>query len=54
MQSMTLEQLKYRKNLTGTEELTKDEVEMLLDVEEENARRGNFFRTYPAESNSYE
>lgn len=54
MQSMTLEQLKYRKKLTGKEELSKDEVDMLLDLEEENARKGNFARVYPAESNIYE
>ena len=50
MQSMSLEQLKYRKNLTGSEQLTKDEIDMLLDLEEENYRKGNFVRAFPNES----
>jgi hypothetical protein len=44
---MTLEQLKYRKALTGEEQLSRDEIDMLLDVEEEHFRRGNFDRVYP-------
>ena len=50
MQSMSLEQLKYHKNLTGSEQLTKDEIDMLLDLEEENYRKGNFVRAFPNES----
>lgn len=40
--SMTLEELKYKQGLMGTEVLTKDESEMLVELEEEYARRGNF------------
>lgn len=54
-QSMTLEQLKYNKGqLTGNEKLTGDEIEMLLDVEDEDNRRGNFVRAYPNKDVSYE
>jgi len=35
----------------GTEVLTKDELEMLVELEEEYARRGNFQRVYPLLSN---
>ena len=44
---MTLEELKYKRQLTGGEQLTRDEVEMLMDLEEENHRKGNFERVYP-------
>lgn len=40
--SMTLDELKYKQGLMGDEELTRDECDMLLEVEEEFARRGNF------------
>ncbi len=46
-QSMSLEELKYKKCLTGTEVLTEDEIEMLLDLEDEAARIGNFIRVFP-------
>jgi hypothetical protein len=39
---MTLEELKYKKDLTGNEALNQDEVEMLLDLEDEGARMGHF------------
>jgi hypothetical protein len=39
---MSLEELKYKQGLMGNEELTKDEVEMLLELDEEYARKGNF------------
>jgi hypothetical protein len=39
---MTLEELKYKKTLTGNEILTPDEIEMLLDLEDEASRMGNF------------
>jgi len=48
---MTLEDLKYKSGLTGNEELTKDEVEMILEHEEEFARRGSFSRVYPLVNN---
>ena len=51
-QSMTLEELKYKSGLTGSEELTRDEVEMLLELEEEFARKGNFQRVFPLVSNA--
>ena len=41
-QSMTLEELKYKQALTGKEVLTPDEMEMLLDLEDEGSRMGNF------------
>lgn len=44
---MTLEKLKYRKSLKGSEVLTQDEIEMLLDIEDEAARVGNFIRVFP-------
>jgi hypothetical protein len=39
---MTLEELKYKQGLMGSEQLTKDELEMLVELEEEYARKGNF------------
>ena len=50
-QSMTLEELKYKKDLTGNEALNQDEVEMLLDLEDEGARMGHFQRVFPLKSN---
>jgi hypothetical protein len=50
-QSMTLEELKYKKTLTGNEVLTADEIEMLLDLEDEASRMGNFERVFPLQSN---
>ena len=41
-QSMTYSELKQKLNLTGTEQLTKDELEMIMDLEEEFMRRGQF------------
>jgi hypothetical protein len=37
--------------LTGNEVLTPDEIEMLLDLEDEESRMGNFERVFPLESN---
>jgi len=48
---MTLEELKYKKGLVGTEELSNDEIEMILELEEEHSRRGNFIRVYPLVEN---
>ena len=41
---MSYVELKQKENnqLTGNEELTKDEMEMLMDLDEEFMRRGNF------------
>lgn len=39
-QSLSFEDL--RKGLTGNEELSKDEIDVVLELEEEFARRGNF------------
>ena len=50
-QSIPLETLRSHKPLRGNEELTKDEVDMLLELEEEYARRGHFQRVYPLQSN---
>jgi len=50
-QSMSLEELKYRKNLNGTEQLSNDEIDMILELEEEFHRRGNFIRVFPLVSN---
>jgi len=48
---MSLEELKYKTGLTGVEQLTKDELEMILELEEEFSRRGNFHRVYPLMTN---
>jgi hypothetical protein len=37
-----MESLRQHRALKGSEELTKDEVDMLLELEEEYARRGHF------------
>ena len=48
---MTIDALRDNEGLTGEEQLTKDELEMLMDLEEEFSRRGNFLRVYPLASN---
>jgi hypothetical protein len=48
---MTLEELKYKNKLSGQERLTKDEVDLILELEEEYARRGNFLRVFPLPNN---
>ena len=48
---MTLTGIRKKKELRGTERLTEDELEMLLDLDDELQRRGNFERLYPLESN---
>lgn len=48
---MAIEDLRNNEGLTGEEHLTKDELEMLMDLEEEFTRRGNFQRVYPLASN---
>lgn len=48
---MTLEELKYKKILNGDEKLTRDELEVILDLEDENSRIGNFEKVYPLAEN---
>lgn len=44
---MTYEELKYLKTLKGSEQLSRDEQEMLMDLDDELYRSGNFVRVYP-------
>jgi hypothetical protein len=39
---MTLEELKYKQFLDGTEKLSRDELEMIIELEEEFSRKGYF------------
>lgn len=48
---MTIDELKRNKGLSGSEHLTADEVNLFLDLEDENSRRGNFCRIFPVETN---
>lgn len=48
---MSCQQLEQKGQFNGTEELTEDEMEMLMDLEDEYSRRGNFKRIYPLEGN---
>jgi hypothetical protein len=50
-QSMSLEDIRHKKCFVGNEELTKDEIDTVLEVEEEYARKGNFNRVFPLVSN---
>ena len=50
--SMTYAQVREKEKLDGTEKLTKDEMEMLMDLDEEFLRKGNFERVFPLTSNS--
>ena len=49
--SMSIEQLIQKEQLLGDEDLTEDEVTMLMDLEDEHSRRGNFERIFPVASN---
>lgn len=51
--SMTYSQVKDKEHLDGTEKLTKDEMEMLMDLDEEFLRKGNFERVYPLANNVF-
>ena len=44
--------MREKEKLDGTEKLTKDEMEMLMDLDEEFLRKGNFERVFPLTSNS--
>jgi D-alanyl-D-alanine carboxypeptidase len=48
---MTSEELKNKSGLSGEEKLTADELDMILELEEENARRGNFTKIFPLATN---
>ena len=50
--SMTYAQVREKEKFDGTEKLTKDEMEMLMDLDEEFLRKGNFERVFPLTSNS--
>ena len=49
---MTVSELRQKPRLSGHERLSKDEVEMLMDLDEEFMRRGNFQRIFPLASNA--
>ena len=49
--SLSYGEVKER-GLTGTEKLSKDELEMLMDLDEEFLRRGNFERIFPLGGNA--
>ena len=51
-QSMTYLQLKQLNKFTGNEQLSKDELELLMDLDDEFMRRGNFQRIFPLSSNA--
>ena len=47
---MTLEEVCKVKLLTGSEDLTIDEMNMLMDNDDEMSRRGNFQKVFPLHS----
>jgi hypothetical protein len=47
---MSYAAVKDKEQLDGTEKLTKDELEMLMDLDEEFMRRGHFNRIFPSAS----
>lgn len=48
---MTLEEVGSINMLTGEENLTADELSVLMDHEDEFARKGNFSRVFPLAAN---
>ena len=50
---MSIEELALKENgqLKGSEDLTEDEAGLLMDLEDEHSRRGNFERIFPVASN---
>ncbi len=49
---MSIEELAQKDGqLKGSEDLTEDEVGLLMDLEDEHSRRGNFERIFPVASN---
>ncbi len=51
VKSMTMEEIDKIRTLTGEEDLTADELNMLMDHEDEFARKGNFSRVFPLAAN---
>lgn len=51
-QSVALSELRQKPRMTGAEALTRDELEMLMDLDEEFMRRGNYQRIFPLASNA--
>jgi len=51
IKSMTMEEIEKVRALTGEEHLTADELNMLMDHEDEFARKGNFSRVFPLAAN---
>ena len=47
--SQSLQQLQKLGEFLGDEQLTEDELELLLDLEDEDKRRGNFVKAFPLE-----
>jgi hypothetical protein len=48
---MTLEDIESQRILTGRENLTFDELSVLMDHEDEFSRKGNFSRVFPLAAN---
>jgi hypothetical protein len=48
---MKLEDFDHYKVLSGTENLSADELSMIMDHEEEFSRKGNFSRVFPLGAN---
>jgi hypothetical protein len=48
---MTMEEVEQIRVLSGDENLTADELNVLMDHEDEFARRGNFSRVFPLAAN---
>lgn len=51
LKSLTIEELEEQKVLTGEEDLTQDELNVLMDHEDEFARKGSFSRVFPLAAN---
>ena len=51
LKSMTLEDIDKIKAFTGQENLTSDELNILMDHEDEFSRKGNFSRVFPLAAN---
>ena len=51
LKSMTSDELDKLRAMTGDEDLTVDELNILMDHEDEFARKGNFARVFPLAAN---
>ena len=49
--SMSYGQVRASERLSGNEKLTKDELEMVMDLDEEFLRKGNYERIFPLSGN---